>query len=211
MTKTSRSHIGLLVHDVFNASIPSDLAGTFFSYDETQRLWVEYGTGKQLEEGSVLRFKVHALENANDMMAIVGSLQTAGEKLGLVGQRPKPSIPHAPELAPLYEASPSKMAKQFVDELKRKREEEGEGGDDDERDTLFEGNATLKKKRKQDKGSAAETAGAIEAPGEAADGTPGSPPAPKPKDKHRDPSTLSARDLKKLQRKKDRKKEKAAE
>jgi DNA-directed RNA polymerase subunit E'/Rpb7 len=60
VTKTSRSHIGLLIHDIFNASIPVDnIPSAGYEYDEGDKCWKESISGKKVEEGSVMRFAVH--------------------------------------------------------------------------------------------------------------------------------------------------------
>ena len=156
----------------------------------------------------------YSLMNANDMMTVTGSLDSGHINLGMVGARPRPSVPFIPELPPLYAPSPiqrpDREAAKLVaniqsgPDLKRKRVQNGE--EEEDRDTLFEGHGTLSKKQKRgNKGG--ETAGAAGASGPAETdsgaNSPSKPAGESPsKLKDRDPSTMSARDLKKLQRKK---------
>lgn len=62
VTKASRSHIGLLLHDIINASIPVDnIPQESYEFDEESKLWKNIHSGKKLEEGTVLRFAIHRL------------------------------------------------------------------------------------------------------------------------------------------------------
>ncbi|KAI9009175.1 hypothetical protein DFJ74DRAFT_687261 [Hyaloraphidium curvatum] len=226
VTKTSRSHIGLLVHDIFNASIPVDhIPSSGYEYDDQRRCWQERSSGKDVEEGTVIRFRVHSLMHANDMMTITGELNMEGDD-GVVGSRPRPSVPYVVPLPPLYEP----LAKTRIDRpgpVEPAPAEEGANdGDgplsikgpaqldeDGDRDTLFEGHLRdggdlkKKKKRKSSGGAiAAETTGPTERPDGGDDEAPAAAPA-KPKEP-KSLDQMSARDLKKLQRKMERKREK---
>ncbi|TPX65379.1 hypothetical protein SpCBS45565_g05217 [Spizellomyces sp. 'palustris'] len=99
VNKVSPDHIGLLVHGVFNASIPADqIRRKEFKWDENAAGW-RRSRGADGEEdmvvgpGSVIRFTVTDLTKAKEMLTIVGSLVTDPENTGVIVS---PDLPPAP-------------------------------------------------------------------------------------------------------------------
>ncbi|KAI8802382.1 hypothetical protein BJ742DRAFT_833393 [Cladochytrium replicatum] len=86
VNKVSPDHVGLLVHGVFNASIPANqLRPDEFRWDDEEGCWKEtsvHGGELKIDTGSVVRFSVADLIRANDMLTVSGTLMK--ENTGVV-------------------------------------------------------------------------------------------------------------------------------
>ncbi|KAJ3028312.1 hypothetical protein HDV00_010471 [Rhizophlyctis rosea] len=95
VNKVSPDHIGLLVHGVFNASIPADqIRKNEFQWDDDENCWKRPARDGDPETfvgpESVIRFTVAELIKANDMLTISGSLLLDPHNTGVILN---PSIP----------------------------------------------------------------------------------------------------------------------
>ncbi|KAI9013289.1 hypothetical protein BC832DRAFT_549276 [Gaertneriomyces semiglobifer] len=98
VNKVSPDHIGLLVHGVFNASIPADnIRRGEFTWDEDTAGW-RRTTGDDdvvVKPGSILRFTVVDLMKANEMLTLTGSLLVDTSTTGVLiaSHLPPPPLP----------------------------------------------------------------------------------------------------------------------
>ncbi|KAJ3190388.1 hypothetical protein HDU85_000684 [Gaertneriomyces sp. JEL0708] len=98
VNKVSPDHIGLLVHGVFNASIPADnIRRGEFTWDEDTAGW-RRTTGDVdmvVKPGSILRFTVVDLMKANEMLTLTGSLLVDTSTTGVLvsSHLPPPPLP----------------------------------------------------------------------------------------------------------------------
>ncbi|KAJ3023233.1 hypothetical protein HKX48_003837 [Thoreauomyces humboldtii] len=105
VNKVSPDHIGLLVHGVFNASIPADrIRKAEFRYIEGEgdlnaAGWKCAGSaGLVLGVESVVRFTIAELMTANQMLTIVGSLTDHPTETGLITSADLPPAPLGSEM-----------------------------------------------------------------------------------------------------------------
>ncbi|KAJ3289240.1 hypothetical protein HK104_007636 [Borealophlyctis nickersoniae] len=106
VNKVSPDHIGLLVHNVFNASIPADaIRRGEFQWDDDVSGWRRAAGGGDEETvvgpGSVMRFTVTQLIKANDMLTIVGSLLADADHTGVFLNPTLEAPPWLPESDPM--------------------------------------------------------------------------------------------------------------
>ncbi|KAJ3192626.1 hypothetical protein HK101_006206 [Irineochytrium annulatum] len=84
VNKVSSDHIGLLVHGVFNASIPSDeIRANDFKWDDDEFAFRCIGNGGLVGPGSVLGW-MRRLIKARGMLSLSGSLKRNPDGTGLV-------------------------------------------------------------------------------------------------------------------------------
>jgi DNA-directed RNA polymerase I subunit RPA43 len=77
VNKVSSDHIGLLVHDAFNAAIGRQHMPADFVFDRGLQAWNRSDPTVPITVGSAVSLAVVGLEAANGVMAIVGSLLPA--------------------------------------------------------------------------------------------------------------------------------------
>ncbi|KAJ3157240.1 hypothetical protein HDU89_002652 [Geranomyces variabilis] len=103
VNKVSSDHVGLLVHGVFNASIPADkIPRERFSFDHTTEAWIQPGDGAASKDivlgvGAVVRFTIVELTKANEMLTIGGSLVENRSATGVIVDDLLPPAPLAAE------------------------------------------------------------------------------------------------------------------
>ncbi|KAI8593273.1 hypothetical protein BDZ88DRAFT_404168 [Geranomyces variabilis] len=103
VNKVSSDHVGLLVHGVFNASIPADkIPRERFSFDHTTEAWIQPGDGAGTKDivlgvGAVVRFTIVELTKANEMLTIGGSLVENRSATGVIVDNLLPPAPLAAE------------------------------------------------------------------------------------------------------------------
>ncbi|KAJ3051961.1 hypothetical protein HK097_007050, partial [Rhizophlyctis rosea] len=107
VNKVSPDHIGLLVHGVFNASIPADqIRKNEFYWDEDATCWKrparESDPETDVGPGSVVKFTVAELIKANDMLTISGSLLPDPHNTGIILNplTPPPTLQTQPDYDP---------------------------------------------------------------------------------------------------------------
>ncbi|KAI8904175.1 hypothetical protein DFJ77DRAFT_552301 [Powellomyces hirtus] len=101
VNKVSNDHIGLLVHGIFNASIPSDkIRRNEFRYSEEEEAWKQPQSDNSssssvvvLGVGAVVRFTVVELIKANEMLTMVGSLVADPDSTGVIVSDTLPPAP----------------------------------------------------------------------------------------------------------------------
>ncbi|KAJ3175395.1 hypothetical protein HDU87_006215 [Geranomyces variabilis] len=103
VNKVSSDHVGLLVHGVFNASIPADkIHRERLSFDHTTEAWMQPGDGAATKDivlgvGAVVRFTIVELTKANEMLTIGGSLIEDRSATGVIVDDLLPPAPLAAE------------------------------------------------------------------------------------------------------------------
>ncbi|KAJ3168062.1 hypothetical protein HDU87_001263 [Geranomyces variabilis] len=101
VNKVSSDHVGLLVHGVFNASIPANkIPHERFSFDHTAEAWMQPGDGAASKDivlgvGAVVRFTISELTKANEMLTIGGSLIEDRSTTGVIVDDLLPPAPLA--------------------------------------------------------------------------------------------------------------------
>ena len=82
VNKVSNSHVGLLVHDLFNASISSDLLPSDCTYSTDNETWTLPSDGKTILVGTRVKFQIKSVEFERDvgMISICGSYVSDNEE-----------------------------------------------------------------------------------------------------------------------------------
>ncbi|KAJ3161807.1 hypothetical protein HDU86_006578 [Geranomyces michiganensis] len=126
VNKVSSDHVGLLVHGVFNASIPADkIPRDRFHFDHVTEAWIQSGAGDDAQDivlgvNAVVRFTIVELTKANEMLTMGGSLVEDRDATGVIVNDMLPLAP----IAAAYE-----------------QEEDDEGGDGALADAVAESDA----------------------------------------------------------------------
>lgn len=81
ITLTSKDHIGILVHNVFNATIPNEfVSDRLFKWDNDRSTWIRTPTTRKphsevLKPASKIKFRVLELYSSSDVLVIKGTLK----------------------------------------------------------------------------------------------------------------------------------------
>ncbi|KAJ3301293.1 hypothetical protein HDU76_005786, partial [Blyttiomyces sp. JEL0837] len=114
VNKVSPDHIGLLVHGVFNASIPADhIRRNEFIWKEKHMEWRRRGAAAaegegshiSIKPGSVVRFAITALPTINGMLTLSGSLTTRPNDTGIIVMDEEATTSYTAAVGPVVEAA----------------------------------------------------------------------------------------------------------
>jgi hypothetical protein len=76
----SPEHVGLLLLDYFNVSIPAAQLGTAYRWDAGQRCWVSRTTGMALAAGDPVPFEILGFASEAGVLMITGSVDRLAER-----------------------------------------------------------------------------------------------------------------------------------
>ena len=122
VNKVSNSHVGLLVHDLFNASISSDLLPSDSNYSTENETWTLPSDDKTILVGTRLKFKIKAVEFERDvgMISICGSCISDNDEKDVEKKRKRED---EEEVSASSDTTPSSSPKKKKKKKKKKKAE----------------------------------------------------------------------------------------
>jgi hypothetical protein len=120
----SQEHLGLLLLDFFNVTIPANQLSSVYRWDSEHKCWVNKKSGEQVYLGDAIEFEILSFSNEGGVLVINGSVDKLSEVIQATSspaKTPKTKATQAPSKQWHVESIPD--SEDATPKKKRKHEE----------------------------------------------------------------------------------------